>query len=289
VLSANELVQWSLGKASGPITDRDVLGSIDVSRLLLFLYAYCMTTRSKNIVEVGSNDGSLTVPLLKAAADLDGHVTSVDPIYTAEAERLVAACGYSDHWTFVQEKSVVALPTIPDASVDLVCIDGDHSCLAVAFDVTQALRILRPGGSIVLHDWSPSSCRVESWKADGVNPGVLQEVDANCPMMFNAKHKSECTQGRYAGTASDVVAETSNGVVRGVHCALALASTPVLMFPFCPNHMQPIVPSADGGFVFIQKAVGSVLSANIPVMQESILPLWSRAGYEPATIVEEKT
>ena len=38
---------------------------------------------------------------------------------------------------------------------DIVFLDGDHSAAAVYREIPAALRILRPGGVIVLHDYFP--------------------------------------------------------------------------------------------------------------------------------------
>ena len=49
--------------------------------------------------------------------------------------------------------SPAALRVFEDASVDMVFVDGDHAPDAVAADVTEALRIVKPGGLISGHDY----------------------------------------------------------------------------------------------------------------------------------------
>ncbi len=45
----------------------------------------------------------------------------------------------------------------PDFRFDIVFVDGMHECDYVLRDVNNSLRILRPGGVIVLHDCNPTS------------------------------------------------------------------------------------------------------------------------------------
>lgn len=44
------------------------------------------------------------------------------------------------------------LPTLPDRSFDVVFVDGDHGYEGCAFDLEQALRLVRDGGWIIVDD-----------------------------------------------------------------------------------------------------------------------------------------
>jgi hypothetical protein len=52
-------------------------------------------------------------------------------------------------------RSEDVLPTLGDRQYDFIFIDGDHGYEGVAHDVKQALRLLKPGGAIALHDYNP--------------------------------------------------------------------------------------------------------------------------------------
>jgi hypothetical protein len=49
--------------------------------------------------------------------------------------------------------SAAALESLPDESVDLVYIDGDHSYEGVKADTAQAVRKVRPEGVIIFNDY----------------------------------------------------------------------------------------------------------------------------------------
>jgi predicted O-methyltransferase YrrM len=51
--------------------------------------------------------------------------------------------------------SFFAAERLQKSSVDLVFIDADHSYAAVASDFANALKLLVPGGCILLHDTDP--------------------------------------------------------------------------------------------------------------------------------------
>lgn len=46
------------------------------------------------------------------------------------------------------------LPTLADSAFDMVLVDGDHSYAGARYDMQQALRLVKPGGIIVCHDFN---------------------------------------------------------------------------------------------------------------------------------------
>lgn len=82
--------------------------------------------------------------------------------------------------------SVVILPTMPEASYDLIYLDGDHRYPVVEQDCRHARRLIAPGGVICGDDlervlWSPAQvaeaearCREDC--VDGYHPGVSLAV-----------------------------------------------------------------------------------------------------------------
>lgn len=66
---------------------------------------------------------------------------------------------YANRSSILVAPSVHAASLVPDNSVALVFVDGDHSSVAVAKDVRAWLPKIRPGGIIAGHDYHPC----ESW------------------------------------------------------------------------------------------------------------------------------
>ena len=116
--------------------------------VLTFLAA---TIGARQVVEVGTGTGVSAVALLEGMAD-DGVLTSIDN----EAElQLVAREVLSDAGIPRQRARLIAgealgvLPKLTDGAYDLVFVDGDP--LEYVEYVAQAIRLLRPGGILVLH------------------------------------------------------------------------------------------------------------------------------------------
>lgn len=63
----------------------------------------------------------------------------------------------------IRAMSDVAVPRIPDASLDFVYIDADHSYEGVSGDLARIWPKIKPGGQIVLDDY-----RLGKWWKDGV-------------------------------------------------------------------------------------------------------------------------
>ena len=123
-----------------------------------YLYALVRHFRPKVIVETGVRKGPSTV--LTYAAMLDNaHLYSCDPCHRSQQEATAAileATGVTiakAAWTFFPEKSETALFKIP-TPWDFFIHDSDHGAENMAFEMTYAWSQLRPGGVIVVDDWS---------------------------------------------------------------------------------------------------------------------------------------
>lgn len=158
-LSDETLMRWMRGHVSDGLSALDIGCAGDVSHLqpLLFLLARFggnfASERNHVYVEIGVADGSTTLPLLKAAAEMGGIVHSVDPSGCDRAKELVKIFGYEDHWRFHNEKSDDFFAKFHD-SIHFAFIDGDHSWPVVERDFVNCYERLRPGGMIVSHDFS---------------------------------------------------------------------------------------------------------------------------------------
>jgi hypothetical protein len=138
--------------------------------------------------EIGVYKGGLSARLLKARPRL--HLLLVDPWVGAErssdsykasgdrrafdpqgkmdgyfraTRRAVRFAG--DRAEIIRAFSVEVAPRVPDASLDFVFIDGDHSYEGCSADIAAWTPKLRPGGLLGGHDYS------DPW------PGVVRAVD----------------------------------------------------------------------------------------------------------------
>ena len=105
---------------------------------------------ARAVVEIGSGAGSSGLWLLRGMPR-DGVLTTIDiePEHQRAAKQAYAAAGYPPLRTrTIVGCALAVLPRLADRAYDLVLVDG-HKPEYPAY-VEQALRLLRPGGTIVL-------------------------------------------------------------------------------------------------------------------------------------------
>jgi predicted O-methyltransferase YrrM len=116
---------------------------------LTFLAA---ATRARAVVEIGTGLGLGTVALLRGMP-ADGLLTSIDPDGERQAQAR-AACveaGFAaGRIRMITGSSRQVLPRLSDAGYDLVVVDG--ATTDFPRDLEASLRLLRPGGVVVLDD-----------------------------------------------------------------------------------------------------------------------------------------
>jgi predicted O-methyltransferase YrrM len=125
----------------------------------------------RQVLEVGSASGYSAVVMALAGAD---HIVAVDPhtwipgSYEAMLANL-AAYQVTDRVEIIREYSQSALPQLAgeDARFGLVFVDGDHSADAARHDLRWALKLLKPGGVLAVHDYLEDCCC----------PGVREAAD----------------------------------------------------------------------------------------------------------------
>jgi predicted O-methyltransferase YrrM len=116
------------------------------------LYSIARFLPARLALEIGVDDGSTTLPLLLGVAEHGGQLFSVDPAPCEAAKLVVAQSGHADHWHFAQCKSADVVSKIPDGTLDLIWIDGDHSADGVATDWRLFAPKVRVGGLVLFHD-----------------------------------------------------------------------------------------------------------------------------------------
>jgi predicted O-methyltransferase YrrM len=125
--------------------------------------------KDADVLEVGSAYGYSSIVMALTGA----HVVAVDPHRDLNSMghmmANLAAFGVSSKVEIWAEDSRSFLPKLADAEqlFDLVWIDGDHQAHVVAQDVANALRLLKPTGTLAVHDYDEATC-----------PGVREALDA---------------------------------------------------------------------------------------------------------------
>ncbi len=116
------------------------------------LTALAKSSGARTVVEIGTNYGTSALPLLAGMAP-DGVLTSIDP----EAESQIPARDFlkrsgipSSRCRLIAGSPLDVLPKLRDAAYDLVFINGDK--LEYVEYVAIAGRLLRPGGTLLVHD-----------------------------------------------------------------------------------------------------------------------------------------
>jgi len=151
------------------------------------------------VVDLGSGSG-MDVFVAAFTVGPTGHVTGIDitPAQLAKAERLRAAAGFG-HVTFAHGH-IEALP-LPDASVDAVISNGVINLAADKRRVfTEAARVLRPGGRLVLADIVTD---------ERLTPQIAANTDLWASCIGGATH-TDAYQQAIAGAGLEVVTMRRN-------------------------------------------------------------------------------
>jgi len=132
------------------------------------LYHLIAHFRPKRILEVGTHVGASTLHIASAVHRFveDGALTTVDILdvngpngawnslgLPSPPAGYLSRLGLDGIVTFVVEPALDALQGEP--RYDFIFLDGDHSPTAVYREISAALKILNPGGLILLHDFYP--------------------------------------------------------------------------------------------------------------------------------------
>ncbi len=125
--------------------------------------------REKAVVEIGSYCGRSTIAMAQTAASVEsidwhkGDAMSGEG-GTLEALRYnVAQYRLGDRIRIHEGRSEEVGPTLPAKAFDLGFVDAAHDEVNVRTDLMQMLRLVKPGGTIALHDFCvPDVSRVAS-------------------------------------------------------------------------------------------------------------------------------
>jgi len=134
------------------------------------LHALVLCLAPRTILEIGTHVGSSTVSLALAARRVGAQIVTCDIADVNDPSRrpwldygsryapreLVTAAGCDGIVEFRTSDSLEFLGQ-RSPRFDLIFLDGDHTAGTVYREVPAALGALRPGGSIVLHDYYPEN------------------------------------------------------------------------------------------------------------------------------------
>ena len=151
---------------------RDVsLGGLTISTSLTKAETAALQRLAQDaeVLEVGSAYGYSAVAMALAGA----QVLAIDPHIWLQSQGAMASnLAAYDVSSRVEVRAAWSQDMLPQLVkegrlFDLVWIDGDHEAPAVAHDVEWARRLLKPTGTLAVHDYDEDTC-----------PGVRQSLDA---------------------------------------------------------------------------------------------------------------
>lgn len=150
--------------------------------------------RAASVIEVGTHIGASTLHIAAALSEISG-TTSIDPrlvsvdIYDVNhpltkpwlkrgarhsPAEVMHASGFDSFVHFVVSDSLEFLRHSQEKA-DVIFLDGNHSGVAVYREVPAALKMLNPGGVILLHDYFPGLRPL--WSNGSVIPGPYLAIE----------------------------------------------------------------------------------------------------------------
>jgi predicted O-methyltransferase YrrM len=155
------------------------------------LYCLIRHLKPKTVLEIGTHIGASTAHIVAALRKHPGigsfRVDTVD-IYDVNDPKegpwatmhsmhppaeLMRALGCAAAVTFHAKDSLDYMSACK-LKFDLIFLDGDHAAARVYREVPAALKLLNPGGYILLHDYFPSSQPL--WQNGSVERGPYEAV-----------------------------------------------------------------------------------------------------------------
>lgn len=124
-----------------------VNGSGDSDQLCAAIFGIALTTRGKRFLELGVREGHTTLPLLLAAKELSGTLTSVDISETT----FDCPEDLKTNWTFFKTDAIDFLEK-NQTSFDLIFIDDWHDGIHVEKELALLEPFCTTSSIILLHD-----------------------------------------------------------------------------------------------------------------------------------------
>jgi protein-L-isoaspartate O-methyltransferase len=117
-------------------------------------------SRGKKVLEIGSANGFSACAMALGGAE---HITAIDPHSWVPGSRAamdenLREFGVEDKVTIIADTFYAAFAQLQEERYDFIFIDGDHTFNAIQFDVTNARKLLAPGGILACHDYGECCC-----------------------------------------------------------------------------------------------------------------------------------
>jgi predicted O-methyltransferase YrrM len=153
---------WALDSVDGNVTDRELL---TIARLVV-------ATNAKSLFEFGTFDGRTTLNLAMNAG-ADANVWTLDLPASAAESTSAPLHPHETHYAMKEASGVRYRGTVAESritqlygdsgtfdftayakSIDLAFVDGSHAYSYVINDSLHAIEMVRPGGTILWHDYA---------------------------------------------------------------------------------------------------------------------------------------
>jgi predicted O-methyltransferase YrrM len=118
-------------------------------RHLITLFAFVVSMRAKNVLELGVRRGCSTLPLLLGVKETGGFLTSVD----LNDHKFNCPKEFNSYWKFIKSDSLKYLSSMDNQIIfDVVFIDDWHACAHVKEELELIEKHVLPSSIILLHD-----------------------------------------------------------------------------------------------------------------------------------------
>lgn len=130
--------------------ERKMISYSDTWQHIPTLYLLCILKKPKNILELGCRTGNTTMPLLYAASQYGGHVSSIDIETWPELNNFLEDTDeLKKYWTFIESDDI---KIEWKEKIDFLYIDTSHMYEHTLNELKKYEPLVNSGGTIVFHD-----------------------------------------------------------------------------------------------------------------------------------------
>lgn len=193
--------QQALSRISGVMPYKDIYGGVCPGERRA-IYQMIAWLKPRRVLEIGTHIGASTLVIAQALRThavpdsqlLTGDILDVnDPeqgafskLGTISPRDGLRQLGLEAHVRFEVKPSLQLMKNLKSLNqkFDLIFLDGDHSASAVYLELSAALDLLAPNGTILLHDFYPDGKAI--YPNGMVVPGPFvgaERVSGECPQV----------------------------------------------------------------------------------------------------------